>query len=274
MPFIKKDRGWEMTQTDFAKMGDFIRDNLRLKTLPLAVKFLKASEEFPEKTRRPSVMLKKRVTICQGVTMARVYGWTVGLAKEDLICVPAMVAFGFSDAVEPMEPLCKLLSEIELARDRESARKELSSMSLAKNGGFKAILLAPLAKGLMAPDVIAIYGNPAQVMRMIQALVYAQGPRIAGNFGGKVECTEYLLAPFLSDAPRVAIPGNGDRIFSMTQDDEMVLSLPARRLQALYEGLQHAGRAIGARYPVTFYQNFQPKFPPNYMQLGKELGIF
>lgn len=263
-----------MTRTDYAEMGNFIRDNLRLKTLPVAVKFLKTVDEFPEKTRQPSVMLKKRVTICQGVTMARVYGWTVGLTKEDLICVPAMIAFGFSDTPDPEKPLCKLLSEIELASDRESAQKELSSMSLAKNGGFKAILLAPLTKGLMEPDTIAIYGNPAQVMRMIQALVYAKGPRITGNFGGKVECTEYLLAPFLNDAPRVAIPGNGDRIFSMTQDDEMVLSLPGRYLHTLYEGLKNAGRAIGARYPVTFYQNFQPKFPPNYMQLGKELGLF
>ena len=111
-------------------------------------------------------------------------------------------------------------------------------------------------------------------MRMIQALVYNDGTRVTGNFGGKVECTEYLLASFINDAPRAAIPGNGDRIFSMTQDDEMVLSIPARYLHSLCDGLKNAGRAIGAKYPVTFYQNFQPKFPPNYMKLGKDLGLF
>lgn len=263
-----------MAQIDDAEMANFIRDNLRLKTLPVAAKFLKTPEEFPEKTRQPSIALKKRITICQGVTMARVYGWTVGLTKEDLICVPAMVAFGLSDAAEPAEPLCNLFCEIDLATDKQSARKELSSMCLAKNGDFKAILLAPLVKGLVKPDTVAIYGNPAQVMRMIQALVYFEGTRLMGNFGGKVECTEYLLAPFLNDAPRVAIPGNGDRIFSMTQDDEMVLSIPGRYLQSLYEGLKNAGRAIGGKYPITFYQNFQPKFPPNYMKLGKDLGLF
>ncbi len=30
--------------------------------------------------------------------MVRIYGWTIGLTKEDLICVPAMIAFGFSGA--------------------------------------------------------------------------------------------------------------------------------------------------------------------------------
>ncbi len=263
-----------MDQIDYAGMANFISDNLRLRTLPLAVKFLKASDEFPEKTRQPSVALKKRITICQGVTFARVYGWTVGLTKEDLICVPAMIAFGFSDVSEPAEPLCSLFDEIELASDKKSARKEVSSMCLAKTDAFEAILLAPLSKGLVEPDTVAIYGNPAQVMRMIQALTYIDGERVTGNFGGKVECTEYLLAPFLNDTPRVAIPGNGDRIFSMTQDDEMVLSIPGRYLQSLYEGLKNAGRPIGAKYPITFYQNFQPTFPPNYMKLGKSLGLF
>lgn len=208
------------------------------------------------------------------MTLARVYGWTVGLTKEDLICVPAMIAFGFSDTSEPAEPLCNLFSEIELASDKESARKEVSSMCLAKTGAFEAILLAPLSKGLVEPDTVAIFGNPAQVMRMIQTLVYTDGARVTGNFGGKVECTEYLLAPFINDAPRAAILGNGDRIFSMTQDDEMVLSIPGRYLHSLSEGLKNAGRAIGAKYPITFYQNYQPKFPPNYMKLGKDLGLF
>jgi len=60
----------------------------------------------------------------------------------------------------------------------------------------------------------------------------------------------------------------------MTQDDEMVLSLPGKHLHSLYEGLKNAGRAIGGKYPVIFYQNFQPKFSPNYMKLGRDLGLF
>jgi uncharacterized protein (DUF169 family) len=78
--------------------ADIIQNDLRLKTFPIAVKFLKETSEFPEKTRQPSMVLKKRVTICQGVTMARNYGWTVGLTKEDLVCIPAIIAFGFRGA--------------------------------------------------------------------------------------------------------------------------------------------------------------------------------
>jgi uncharacterized protein (DUF169 family) len=263
-----------MANGEHKNMSDFIRNDLRLKTFPLTVKFLKKPDEFPEKTRRPSVSLKKRITICQAVTMARTYGWTVGLTKEDLICVPAMIAFGFSGSADPGQEIGNLFCDIDLAKDLDGVKKELSSMSIMKKPAFQAILLSPLAKGLVEPDTVVFYGNPAQVMRLVQAVVYSEGSRIAGNFGGKVECTEYLLAAFLTDAPRVAMPGNGDRIFSMTQDDEMTLSIPGRLLPSACEGLKNVGRAIGARYPVTFYQNFQPQFPPQHMNLGKDLGLF
>ena len=259
---------------NYEKVSNFIRDELRLKAFPVAVKFLKDPGAFPEKTRRPSIALKKRITICQGVTMARSYGWTVGLTKDDLICVPAMVAFGFHDTEVPTDDLAGLLCDIDFAKDADSAQRELSSMSIADRLAFEAILLAPLAKGVVDPDVVVIYGNPAQVMRMAQALVYSRGSRISGNIGGKVECTEYLLAPYLKQEPNIAIPGPGDRIFSMTQDDEMVLSFPGALLQDLYDGQKVAGSAIGAKYPVTFYQNFQPKFPPQHMKLGQKLDLF
>jgi uncharacterized protein (DUF169 family) len=254
--------------------AEFIKNDLRLKTFPLSIKFLKDKSGFPEKTRRPSVVLNKRVTICQGVTMARSYGWTVGLTREDLICVPAMIAFGFSEAVDQANTLGKLFCEVGFSKEEAAGIAEAKVMMRLDNDAYEAIAIAPLQKGLFAPDTVVFYGNPAQIMRMIQAVSYQEKQRLTGSFGGKVECTEYLIAPFKTDRPRVAIPGMGDRIFSMTQDDEMVFSIPGGLLESLIEGMQVAGKKIGARYPVTFYQNFQPEFPKPYSVLGEELGLF
>lgn len=254
--------------------AEFIRNDLRLKTFPLSVKFLKDKANLPEKTRRPSVVLKKRVTICQGVTMARNIGWTVGLTREDLICVPAMIAFGFSESADQANTLGKLFCEVGFSKEETTGVSEAKAMARLENEEYEAIVIAPLQKGLFEPDTIVFYGNPAQVMRMIQAVTYQEKQRLPGSFGGKVECTEYLIAPFKTDHPRIAIPGMGDRIFSMTQDDEMVFSIPGRLLEGLVEGMQSAGKKIGARYPVTFYQNFQPEFPKPYGVLGEELGLF
>jgi uncharacterized protein (DUF169 family) len=263
-----------MESADFKEMAGFLSNNLRLRTLPLAVKFLKSRQDFPVKTRQPSVAMGKRVSICQGVTMARVYGWTVGLTRDDLICVPAMIAFGFSDAPNPAESLTGLFCEVDFASDREGAAREVAAITRLENQEYDALVLAPLEKGLFEPDTVVIYGNPAQIMRLVMALVYIEKRRIDGNFGGKVECTEYLLAPFKTQSPRVVIPGMGDRIFSMTQDDEMVLSIPGGILGELIRGLEVSGKKIGARYPVTFYQNFQPEYPKAHQELGKALGLF
>jgi uncharacterized protein (DUF169 family) len=261
-----------MSDQNYAEASDFIRNNLRLKTFPVAVKFLK-DKLFPEKTRQPSVIMGKRVAICQAVTMARIYGWTVGLTKEDVVCVPAAIAFGFSTSTDSAASLGKLFCSGSYSKTEEIGQAEATTIQRLGKGEFEAILLAPLQRASFEPDTIAFYGNPAQLMRLVHAWTYGQGKRVQGHFGGKVECTEYLLAPFKTQTPRIAIPGTGDRVFSMTQDDEIVFSIPGKFLAELVWNLQEAGKKVGATYPVPVFLNFQPEFPKQFKDLGKELGI-
>ncbi len=259
---------------DYQEAGQALYDELRMRTMPVGAKFLKDPTEAPEKTRWPAEALGKRITICQGMTMARLHRWTVGLRKQDLICVPAMITFGFTNASDPMATVGKLFNQVTFAETEETALKETATMEHFERGEYPAILLAPLQKGLFEPDTICLYGNPAQVMRLAQAWAYKTGERIDGHFGGKVECSEYLISPYKTGKPRLTIPGNGDRIFSATQDDEMVFSLPAASLPTLMEGMRDAGKKLGARYPVNSYQNFQPDFPKIYKETGEKLEAF
>jgi uncharacterized protein (DUF169 family) len=254
--------------------AEFIYQNLRLRTSPVAVKFLKDASEFPEKTRQPSSFLGKRVTICQAVTMVRLYGWTLGITKADLVCVPAALAFGLSETMDPDAAFVRLFCAGNYSKDEEAARREASFIGKLPKGAYGALVIAPLARAAFEPDTIVIYGNPAQVMRAIQAWVYQDGKRIQGNFGGKVECAEYLIMPFKEGVPRVVVPGMGDRVFSLTQDDEMVFSIPGKGLNTLLEGLRDAGNKVGAQYPVPFFLNFEPQFPKSFLAIGKEIGLF
>jgi uncharacterized protein (DUF169 family) len=263
-----------MSSPNFSEASDFIRNSLRLKTFPVAAKFLKDEKDFPEKTRRPSQALGKRIALCQAVSMARLYGWTVGLTKDDLVCVPAALVFGMNSAADAAASMAKLLCEGMYLKDPEAARKEIASIAKLDKAEYPAIVFAPLHRASFDPDTILFYGNPAQVMRLTQAWSFHRGERVRGNFGGKVECSEYLIAPLREKAPRIAVPGMGDRVFSLTQDDEMIFSLPGAFLNDLLEGLREAGKKVGAQYPVPFYLNFQPEFPPAFKAIGKDIGLF
>jgi uncharacterized protein (DUF169 family) len=258
---------------DYSAAALQLKEALRLRTEPLGINFFKTAAELPEKTRRPSQLLGKKVTICQGLTMARVYSWGVGLTREDLICIPAMLAFGLTDAADPVAELGQLFCDVGFHAELGPSIQEVQVLPRLAPGELGALYLCPLARLRGDPDIVAVWGNPAQLMRLIQAATFSFTDRVSGNFGGKVECAEYLIGPYQSQQMRVAIPGMGDRIFSMTQDDEMVMAFPVRFLEGLLAGLKEAGRKIGALYPITVYQNFQPEFPPVYQELGKKLGI-
>jgi len=262
-----------MEEIRYPDVSDFLSSSLRLRTSPVSVNFLKEEGDFPEKTRRPVKTFDRKMALCQVVTMARLYGIAVGVTREDLVCVPAAIAFGMSDSKDPAASLTRLFCEGNYSRNEEAGKKEAASLFKLRPGEHGALLFSPLSRAVMAPDVVLVYGNPAQVMRLAQAWSYFEGVRVAGHFGGKVECSEYLIAPFREQAPRMALPGMGDRVFSLTQDDEMVFAMPGGALARFVQGLKEAGNKVGARYPVPFYLNFQPEFPKYFQVLGKELGI-
>ncbi len=258
---------------DYKAAAAQLKEAMRLRTEPFGVAFLKEAAALPEKTRQPSKVFGKKVTICQGVTMARVYGWPVGLTKDDLLCIPGMLAFGFTPATDPVLELGQLFCEVGFHQSLGPALKEVEAMPRFGPQEVEALYLCPLERLALDPDVVVVYGNPAQLMRLIQAASFSLGERVQGDFGGKVECSSYLIGPYRRGEIRVVIPGQGDRIFSMTQDDELVVAFPIKFLEGLLLGLKEAGRKIGARYPVTFYQNFSPVFPPAYAERAKKWGI-
>jgi len=76
------------------------------------------------------------------------------------------------------------------------------------------------------------------------------------------------------DECRYVVPGNGDRVFGMTQDYEMAFMIPASKTAAVLEGLVNTHKA-GVRYPITSFFNFQATFPPSYqeqMKIWEEKG--
>lgn len=244
---------------------------IRPLTFPLAIKMLKSEEEIPNRTRRPFLQMKTKIAICQGVGMARKLGWAVAMGKEDIQCALGAAPFGFFENIE-------YFNEGNLAAGMFTASKEIGKteedlVDRFAYGQYSHILVAPLSRTAFDPDLFMLYGNPAQIMRLIQSALYNEGGAVHSSSMGRLGCATIITA-IKKDECRYLVPGNGDRIFGMAQDYEMAFLIPPSKVDTLLDGFAKTHKA-GIRYPITSYFNFEATFPPSYqeqMKLWEEAG--
>lgn len=231
------------------ELGKNLGDILRLQYFPLALRFVKDENEFPDGTRRPS-FLGMKVTMCQGFAMSRRIGWTVGLTVEDMKCVPNLIAYGFAE-LEDSNAFVEAFHAMGYYETEEAARKAVSAMPSLEPGKYKGIAVSPLAWTKIVPDLALIYCNSAQAMRLIQATAYKTGEKVATPISGLgASCLEGVLRTFLTKKPGLVIPGGGDRAFGTTQDDEVAFTMPEIIMKDVVGSLKKAGYEKGVRYPV------------------------
>jgi uncharacterized protein (DUF169 family) len=242
-----------------------LAEYIRPLTFPVAIKMLKSEAEIPDKTRRPFQQMKKRVAICQGIGMARKLGWAVAMGKEDMQCSLGAAPFGFFKNID-------FYNEGNLAAgmftvSKEAGKREEDLVDRFEYGQYTHILVASLDRASFEPDVIMVYGNPAQIMRMIQGALYNEGGNVQSSSMGRLGCAG-MITVMKTNQCRYTVPGNGDRIFGMTQDWEMAFLMPSAKVDAVIDGMAKSHKG-GIRYPITSFFDFEATFPPSYQELVK-----
>jgi len=243
-----------------------IETYVRPASFPVAAKLLAPSEAAPDKAKRPWRDLKIQIAICQAVAMARRYGWTVAVGAEDVNCVLTKTVFGFAPLTEHFtsgQLACGFYTETQEA----GARSEAATERLP-HGKYDRLLVAPAARADFAPDALVIYGNTAQVMRMVTGALWKRGGAISSSFTGRIDCSDEIIRPLLSGEYQVILPCYGDRVFGQTEDWEMAFSLPGSKMAELAEGLA-ATHKSGIRYPIPTFLRFTPQYPEHYYELER-----
>src|SRR5687768_13955679 len=83
------------TMIDVKTADQELQTYIRPQTFPVAIRMLKPGEPIPDRARRPARDFKKLSMNCQVIDMARRYGWTIALTREDSICSLGIAAMGF-----------------------------------------------------------------------------------------------------------------------------------------------------------------------------------
>jgi len=179
------------------------------------------------------------------------------MTPNDLGCAISGYTYGWKQANK--EEAVDFLTRMNYAADSTAALNILESLKTLKPGQCEAVVYSPLEWTKVEPDVVLIYLNPAQIMRCLHGSTWQTGKPVICSFSGRAaSCTEGVLGAFLDQAPKVVVPGNGDRVWAATQDHEMVYALPATHLKALVQGLSKT-HAKGIRYPIPTYLRYQPE---------------
>ncbi|MBY9018022.1 MAG: DUF169 domain-containing protein [Candidatus Lokiarchaeota archaeon] len=235
---------------------------LRLATFPVAVKLLRNPEEFNDIKflKKPD----KEVALCQIFSYARYYAWTMGCIKDDNICPLADIALGFEERNKLFEEGAFFIGRYNSTK--EAAKKTAASMPNIPPGKFNAIVAGALNRIDFEPDLIMIWGNSAQIMRIIQGYLWNKGGKITMSTFCDGVCAETISNAIITGELQVAFPCLGDRRFGMALDTDLIASIPFKIVNEIIEGMEKTHKA-GTRYPIPF----QLSTPEFFIKLKRQL---
>lgn len=241
---------------------------LRLRTSPLSCHFIKNKESLQE---IPGIKYPKHdVLFCQIIGMSRLYEWTMACTVKHLLLPNCGSVMGLS---EPPEALINgEMSAGVWFNALEDAKLYVANTTKMPQGLHEAIVIAPLKNSTLEPDVVVIYGNPAQMMLTINGLQWKDYKKMKFECVGESSCSDAIPRCYLTREPSLTIPCFGERRFAGVMDEELVMALPPSVVNKLVEGLE-ALMKRGICYPIRLHgitQSARGGIPKQYIPISEE----
>jgi uncharacterized protein (DUF169 family) len=230
-----------------AEISEELLRALRLKTDPLAFRRFEKVEDL-EKVRNV-FHIPTLSTFCQAVHRARVQGLTVGITRQDKVGDRCLRLFGVKQATEKsMKAEAAMLSTTWFATPDEAMKQQMETPRVPV---AEAVVLAPLAKEKFEPEIILIYGNPAQLMMLLCGMQKEKYERFQFFFIGEGACVDSLAECYRTNKPQLSIPCYGERAMGQVADEEMALALPPGEIPRALSGMKKLAK-VGFKYPINF----------------------
>jgi uncharacterized protein (DUF169 family) len=231
----------------WAEMTEDFKAMLRLRTEPVAFRRLEKAEDLNKLVN--VVRVNRGFSYCQVPFLVRVLGQTVGITKEDPVGDRCTRLHGLRPATEKsMQNEAAMLSTTWFASPEEALKQQRETPRVPVG---EAIVAAPLGKEKFEPEVVSIYGNPAQIMMILCGLQKEKYERFQFFFIGEGACADSVAQCYVSGKPALAIPCYGERAMGQVADDEIVIALPPGELGRAVSGMKKLAK-IGFKYPIAF----------------------
>ena len=242
------------TVAEYNRYGEELERTLILRTSPIAVKMLESEKDIPEGAVRPMKDRGVHYAQCQAFAMTRRQKLTVAMLKEDNCCFAPLIAYGVVD--KPDDPRLE----------------QFTTFPHFEKGKYIGILTAPLKSASFKPDVVIIYANTSQMRTMLLPINYKDRDKLTYYFFPP-GCAYQVVPVMETGQYMVTIPDPGDYQRALAGVDQIILSLPAEKVDGLLAGLrQFEERDFGYAHANMFMLPDFPQ-PELYQRMFKSWGL-
>ena len=258
--------------TDLKQINEAWNQYLRPQTFPVAVRMCTSEEELPEKVRIPQRDLGVNVSLCHAIAMARRYGWTMAVDKNQS-CYVAGLSMGFLPLLPDVVDGSFQESLGLWGMSKEQAAATIEDMPKFEQGKYKYVLMAPVERATFEPHLILTYGNPAQIWVLLAAYLSGTGRRggLDVTLSTGAGCTNHITRTIQTDEAKFVLVGTGERLVPHPQDYECAFSIPISKIEQTVKGLEAGYRGGVFRYPVPTFLRYSSQHPPGYAEMRSHL---
>lgn len=254
------------------ELGEKLTSALLLEGFPVAVKMIRKQEDLDsvQYKGKPVRKLDTVVAVCQLIAQARYLGRVIAGEGCNLnVCRLGADAMGFD-----VDEYVQVYTQTYFV-DEPTALHMIETMPKFEKGTYEAMLVGPLQKIPVTPDVVVVYGNPAQLLRIINGYLFDKGGRAHFSASGDAGlCSDTVVEPMLTNKPHLALPCNGGRILSLPNMTDLACGIPYGLLEGILEGIEFTGQNVPITYPPR-WQHIEWELDEkaavwNFMQKAKE----
>ena len=216
------------TQKEFNEYGELLEKTLRMHTSPLAVKMLENEADIPDEAYRPKRDDDVHYSQCQAFAMSRRDKKTVAMLKEDNWCPAPITAYGLDD--RPERP--------------DMVPGQAMGYYTLEPYKYIGILTAPLSTATYIPDLVLMYPTTNQLRSLMMAVPKEDVETLHTHFFAP-SCTYAIVNPLLTGEYWIVLPDPGETARALADDGEMMITIPANRMEALMNRVKEMGERMG-----------------------------
>lgn len=252
--------------------GEELQKRLRLRTFPLAIKMLEKEEDIPEGAVRPKKDLGYHLLACQGFAMSRREGKMVVMLKDDMWCSESVMGFGLAEA--PQYFLDGYSRFPETNKTLEAGSAWAHEFPRFQAGKYTGVVSAPLVTASFEPDVVVAYCDMVQLQCLLMARSWEEGHELKGTIPTKGACIYAVVPTMQTGEYQVTVPCPGDTGWAMAQSDEIIFTVPRKKIEDLVLAMRELedkyGYNVNRRFTMTPHE---PYIKESYHKIGRMTGM-